>query len=91
MLAALYAGAKQALPEDVLGGRVEPPQEVRRCCWRSEPVSRMRRVRASIAVLSCSPVCAMVAGRFEPRCQRNTFATARHTLPEPLKDMRAWS
>ena len=29
MLAAVYGGAKQALPEDVLGGRVDPPKQVR--------------------------------------------------------------
>ena len=29
MTAALYGAAKQALPEDVLGGRVELPEEVR--------------------------------------------------------------
>ena len=28
MLAAVYVGAKQALPEDVLGGRVDPPKQV---------------------------------------------------------------
>ncbi len=31
MLSALYADAKQALPEDVLGGRVDPPEQVRTC------------------------------------------------------------
>ncbi len=29
MLAAVYGGAKQALPEDVLGGRVEHPKQAR--------------------------------------------------------------
>ena len=28
MLAAVYSGAKQAQPEDVLSGRVHPPKEV---------------------------------------------------------------
>ena len=47
MLAAVYARAKQALPDDVLGGRVDPPKEVRK-------YSSQRETSVSCSARRCS-------------------------------------